>query len=1425
MDGLKNYECAPAENRGAYLSEEAGKVMVRHIVLMLAVVLAAVSPAATVVDFDADDISAAITKSSDFLFSETSVTLDDVSSAGYSGQPVYGGFREEGVSLWSANNRSNAGLKVRWNGGAGVAGETASGLYLFQQEDFLNGLDSGSVAMDADSDTVSGEAGYISPGDGTENPAVASSTIRFVLKDISGTYISEAMSLVSSTPFSFEATALSYFSFDPTVNTSVAAGTIGSASTPAFTGISWVGFRIDAVRGSKISQGVNIGVELFSVQAASAPSAMIIDGGLRHQKIEGFGASVAFYINRLVDNVHSNELADLLFRDLNLDIFRMRNLYLADDTDLQGKVDDTLNTLRLGEAALGRPMKILMSGWTPPSSLKSNTNKVAGTLASDAGGYRYDDFAQWWADSLDYYSALGVTPDYISIQNEANWEATHASCKFEPVETTEFAGYNIAFEKTWQTLAGEMGTADMPKMLAAELVAFGTLDEYLDNLLYPAHAYGYAHHLYSQDVGCSPELLNTEMQATGEAYGYKPLFQTEYYNGESPTEWLRKYNLAKLMHNSLTLEQVSAYLYWCLFWPIGDGQALITVPDNSSYEINPEYYAFKHYSAFIQSDWRRLDTVSTEAGVDLSAYISPDKSQVTVVILNANAGAADLDLYWEELEISGGDVYRTTSSLNCTNIGSFNPASALSVPGESITTLALTAVTNAVPENPNILMICVDDLRPETRCYGASQMITPNIDQLAADGYQFNRAYVQQAVCSPSRASMMTGLRPDTTQVFDLVTDFRDTIPWVETLPQYLRGYGYYSAGIGKIYHGGLNDDLTWDEPWSAGSGTYGSVGAGNPPTERADVEDNELRDGAVTDDAILKLADLKTKQPFFYGVGYVRPHLPFVAPTAYWNLYADSDLVLPHTDDPAVDSSSYAYTTWGELRDYDDIPATGPVSDDQEKELIHGYYASISYMDAQLGRLMTALEAEGLADNTIVVLWGDHGWHLGDHGQWCKHTNYERATRIPMIVKVPWMPGASQIDALTEVVDLYPTLLDLCGIPEPSTLEGDSLVPLLEAPESAGDADAISQYPRDGNMGYSMRTDRYRYTEWRVENSTILVDRELYDHFLDPLEDTNVVDHAAYAADVALLEAQLQSRLDALSPSSASDADNLVVNGGFDDGTNSWTQTESNDADANFTVAVVEDPQLNMEITNGGNVWDLAIEQIVPAQSNKLYTIRFKASAAAIRTIKLLWRNKDNIGDAYLSLNVPLTTETRLYELTGIQLENIVGTDPDAELRIQFGGDASDVWIDSIQVCAQTSLSAALADAGLSGEDALLNADSDADDVSNLIEYACNMNMAADDRHVLVSGTGTSGLPTHQMAPTNSFQTLEIEYLRRRGAADLEYIPEFAGDLFSNGWKSGLTETVESIDSDWERVTVRDPETSETNSARFGRVRVLFNP
>jgi arylsulfatase A-like enzyme len=434
---------------------------------------------------------------------------------------------------------------------------------------------------------------------------------------------------------------------------------------------------------------------------------------------------------------------------------------------------------------------------------------------------------------------------------------------------------------------------------------------------------------------------------------------------------------------------------------------------------------------------------------------------------------------------------------------------------------------------PNVLFIAVDDLRPELDCYGAEHMLTPGIDRLAARGTIFTRAYCQQAVCNPSRASLMTGLRPETVHVYDLQTHFRKNVPDVVTLPQQFKRHGYRTLSFGKIYHGGkrFNDPPSWSEPfWQprfTGPNAYRNV----PPVNALRVEDNELPDGQTADMAIAAMRKNRDR-PFFIAAGFVRPHLPFCAPRKYFDLYPPDRIRLPDNMYPPKGAPDVALTNWGELRNYRGIPAQGPITDEQALKLIRGYYAATSYMDAQVGRLLDELEDLGLADKTVISLYGDHGWQLGEHDLWCKHTNFELATQAPLIFSAPGQRAAGKATkCFAEFVDIYPTLCELCGVPAPDGLEGTSLVPAMRDPERSVKTAAFSLYPRFAQrrkdqvrwMGYSMRTDRHRYTEWVevgkgdprgwVEQRRVgwigRGDRasavELYDHVTDPDENVNV--------------------------------------------------------------------------------------------------------------------------------------------------------------------------------------------------------------------------------------------------------------------------------------------------------------------------------
>lgn len=446
---------------------------------------------------------------------------------------------------------------------------------------------------------------------------------------------------------------------------------------------------------------------------------------------------------------------------------------------------------------------------------------------------------------------------------------------------------------------------------------------------------------------------------------------------------------------------------------------------------------------------------------------------------------------------------------------------------------------------PNVLFIAVDDLRPELGCYGSARAISPHIDRLAASGTVFDRAYCQQAVCSPSRTSLLTGCRPDTTRVYDLETHFRKTLPNVVTLPQHFMRNGYRAQGLSKIFHGSLNDPASWSVPWwrpaspqyrlnesaegltvpAAIPGTKVPGGRRGRPYECADVPDRAYADGETADRAIAVLREA-AKSPFFLAVGFLKPHLPFVAPKRYWDLYDRAALALAADRAAPKGFPPLAGTNWGELRAYAGVPAGGPVPDDLARTLIHGYLACVSYIDAQVGRVLAELDALGLRKDTVVVLWGDHGWKLGEHGMWCKHTNFEWDTRSTLIVSAPGQKAAgAHTRALTEFVDIYPGLCDLCGLDKPAHLEGTSLAPLLDEPSRPWKKAAFSQYPRGaGVMGTSIRTDRFRYTEWRQRPGGKVQAVELYDHLEDGGEDRNVADDPARAGVRAELAAALKA-------------------------------------------------------------------------------------------------------------------------------------------------------------------------------------------------------------------------------------------------------------------------------------------------------------
>ena len=457
--------------------------------------------------------------------------------------------------------------------------------------------------------------------------------------------------------------------------------------------------------------------------------------------------------------------------------------------------------------------------------------------------------------------------------------------------------------------------------------------------------------------------------------------------------------------------------------------------------------------------------------------------------------------------------------------------------------------TKTQPRKPNVLFIVVDDLRPELNCFGATYMRTPNFDRLAAQGTIFQRAYCQQAISAATRNSLLTGMRPDGIGIYDLGTYFRKHLPDVVTLPQQFMNNGYRVEGVGKVYHtghGNQEDSLSWHVKWEPDEvlGKLQSIKRGDTTKLESDfpyigkkmlpwyataIPDSDMKDGRVVEVAIDRMKALKD-EPFFMAVGIVKPHLPFVAPKKYWDLYDKKDIVIPSKDEPEG-MPDVSMVPFGELRKYYGIPAKGLVSDEQAVNLIHGYRACVSFVDAMLGQLMDALEKNGIADNTIVVLWGDHGWKLGDYGNWCKHSNMEFDTNAPLMISAPGLKGGGKSNALVEFVDVYPTICQLAGLPLPSHLQGTTLIPILHNPQAKVKDVAISQYPRGNKneiMGYSMRTEKYRYTRWVRFNEVgrPTVHAELYDQSHGKLVDKNLAMHPEYKNLVEQLDKQLTAEL-----------------------------------------------------------------------------------------------------------------------------------------------------------------------------------------------------------------------------------------------------------------------------------------------------------
>jgi len=423
---------------------------------------------------------------------------------------------------------------------------------------------------------------------------------------------------------------------------------------------------------------------------------------------------------------------------------------------------------------------------------------------------------------------------------------------------------------------------------------------------------------------------------------------------------------------------------------------------------------------------------------------------------------------------------------------------------------------------PNVLFIAVDDLRHDCGCWGHPLVRTPNIDRLAASGTRFDRSYCQYPICNPSRSSFLTGLRPDTTQVLSNRTPLRSKLPDVVTLPQLFRQNGYFTARLGKIFHGGFDDARSWDVSKDLKPTPTGHKGEGRNLTggtlrwcawRAAEGGDADQPDGQLAAAAI-RLLEQDRDRPFFIGLGFHKPHDPFVAPKRYFDLYPLARLHLPETPPDATAAPEPAFSQ-GFAR------AFAGFSDRDRREFMRAYYACTTFMDAQLGKVLGALDRLGLAESTVIVFLSDHGYHLGERGWWNKNTLFEHSCRSPLIVRVPGVgtPGQAT-QRLVEFVDIYPTLTELCGLPAPKGLEGRSIVPLLRDPGRAWKEAAFTQVRRGTFAGYTVRTERWRYTEWDGGKRGV----ELYDHRTDPGEWHNVAQDGSHKEVCAALRKHLRA-------------------------------------------------------------------------------------------------------------------------------------------------------------------------------------------------------------------------------------------------------------------------------------------------------------
>ena len=602
-------------------------------------------------------------------------------------------------------------------------------------------------------------------------------------------------------------------------------------------------------------------------------------------------------------------------------------------------------------------------------------------------------------------------------------------------------------------------------------------------------------------------------------------------------------------------------------------------------------------------------------------------------------------------------------------------------------------------DKPNVLFIAVDDLNCDFNAYGNTMVKSPHLDKLAAEGTLFANNHCAQAVCGPSRASLLTGQMPQKSRITSFYKYFRDMYPDMITLPLFFKNNGYHVEGVGKIhdfrnvseFNNDTYDAISWNK-WNtiSGSKRY-CCSEGNPATEMGEVADNGYNDGKFADLTVKRITQLaKNGEPFFFAVGFHKPHLPFTAPKKYWDLYQRDEIKLAEFKENAANDYDGFYNRGSELRNnYDNIPKTGDIPEDLQRELIHGYYACVSFIDAQVGKVLDALKASGEYDNTIIVFWGDHGWHLGDHNQWTKHTNFEQATRSPLIIKAPGFPANQVTNSPTGHIDIFPTLVDLAGFEIPSDKDGKSLKPILQNADADVNEFTVSRYTRDGYDGNALRNKRYRYVEWKHDSGDMKY--QLFDYETDPLETVNLAYMPEYENLISKLSEQLNAYLETLvgdAPGYNFGFENVV--GGIPAG---WSKTTQKEGDGTMTA--------DMPNAHTGNycmkVKNKRTERIqdVIAACDKTYktsgTVKIsfyaKGSAGTKMRINALHLYSSDSKKYTSSPEFSLSNKYQRFEFTLPPKESDAKeTQVSFKLRFQMGSVIGDYYVDDVAISGPTA-------------------------------------------------------------------------------------------------------------------------------------------